>query len=91
MEFENHPSLLERGFADHDLSVEPTRSEESIVEGVRPIGRSDDDHVGVGIESVHLGEYLIERLFLFLVSACIATSSLLTDRVDLIDEDDARC
>src|SRR6478735_85176 len=64
--------------------------EERRVEDVGPVGRGDDDDVGVGVEAVHLDEDLVERLLALVVTATEARAALATDGVDLVDEDDAR-
>jgi hypothetical protein len=46
--------------------------------------------VGVGFESVHLDEQLVQRLLALVVATAEASAALPTDRVDLVDEDDAR-
>jgi hypothetical protein len=50
--------------------------------------RSEDDHVCVGLASVHLDEDLVEGLLPFLVSAADITFASSTDCIDLIDEHD---
>jgi hypothetical protein len=49
-----------------------------------------DDHALARIEAVHLGEQLIERLLALLVAAERALHARLAERVELVDEDDAR-
>ena len=41
-----------------------------------------------GLEAVHLGEHLVERLLALVVAAAEAGAALAADRVDLVDEDD---
>ena len=60
------------------------------VEDVRPVRGRDDDHAGVRVEAVHLDEDLVERLLALVVRAAEARAALAPDRVDLVDEDDAR-
>src|SRR6185436_21057140 len=43
-----------------------------------------------GVEAVHLNEDLVEGLLALVVRSAEAGATLATDRVDLIDEDDAR-
>ena len=45
---------------------------------------------GAFAEAVHLDEQLVERLLAFVVAAAHACAALTADRVDLVDEDDAR-
>ncbi len=78
------------GAVDDDLAVEAARPQQRRIEHVRPVGRGDQDHAGVLIEAVHLDEQLVQRLFALVVAAAEAGAALAADRVDLVDEDDAR-
>jgi hypothetical protein len=44
----------------------------------------------VALEAVHLDQQLVERLLALVVAAAEAGAALAADRVDLVDEDDAR-
>jgi hypothetical protein len=55
-----------------------------------PVRRGDDDHVGRGIEPVHLDQDLVEGLLPLVVAAAEAGAALAANGVDLVDEDDAR-
>ena len=59
------------------------------VEHVGAVGRRDDDDALVGLEAVHLDEELVQRLLALVVPAAEARAAVATDRVDLVDEDDA--
>ncbi len=55
------------------------------------VRRGDDDDAFVRLEAIHLHEELVQRSALALVvPAAEARASMTTDRVDLVDEDDAR-
>ena len=83
------PALHVRAVED-DLAVEPAGPQQRRVEDVGPVGRGDDDDVGVGVEAVHLDEDLVEGLLALVMAATEAGATLAADRVDLVDEDDAR-
>ena len=59
--------------------------------GVEDVGavrrRHHHDALG-GLEAVHLGEHLVERLLALVVPAAEAGAALAADGVDLVDEDD---
>ena len=80
----------EIGRADRDLAVEPAGAQQRRVEDVGPVGGRDEDDVGARVEAVHLDEQLVERLLALVVAAAEARAALAADRVDLVDEDDAR-
>ncbi len=75
---------------EHYLAIEATGADQRRVEHVGAVGRRDHDHVGVGVKAVHLDQDLVERLLALVVRAAQASTTLAADRVDLVDEDDAR-
>ncbi len=81
---------LDVGRIDHDLAVEASRPEECGVEHVGSVGGGDQDHAFVGLEAVHLDQQLVERLLAFVVSATEPGTTVPSDGIDLVDEDDAR-
>jgi hypothetical protein len=74
----------------HDLAVEAARAQQRRIEHVRTVGRGDDDDAGRAFEAVHLDQQLVQRLLALVVAAAEAGAALATDRVDFVDEDDAR-
>ena len=78
------------GPVEDDLAVEAARAQQRRVEDVGSVGGGDDDHVRVRVEAVHLDEDLVEGLLALVVRAAEAGAALAADRVDLVDEDDAR-
>ena len=74
-----------------DSAIETSRTQESRIEHLRAVGRRDHDHPDRGIEPVHLGEDLIERLLALVVAAAEAADcarSRTADRIQFVDEDD---
>src|SRR6476661_9594397 len=84
-----HASTHVRPVQD-DLPVEASRSKQRRVEDVRPVRGGHDDDVRVRVEPVHLDEDLVQGLLALVVTAAEAGATLAADRVDLIDEHDAR-
>src|SRR5262249_47081360 len=78
------------GPRNHDTPVEATGAQDGRVEHVGPVGGGDDDDALVRLETVHLDEQLVERLLALVVTAAETRAAVATDRVDLVDEDDAR-
>ena len=72
------------------LAIEAAGTEQRRIEHLGPVGRAHDDHALARVEAVHLGEQLIERLLALLVAAERALHARLAERVELVDEDDAR-
>ncbi len=90
VDVEDLVATLDVGPIEDDLAVEPARAQERRVEDVRTVGGRDHDHVRVGVEAVHLDQDLVEGLLALVVRAAETGAALATDRVDLVDEDDAR-
>ena len=90
MDIENRASALDIRPIEDDLPVEPARPQQCGIEHVRPVGGRDHDHVRAAVEPVHLDQDLVECLLALVVAAAETGAALATDRVDLIDEDDAR-
>ena len=70
-------------------SKRPGRSSAGSSTSGRFVARHDDDALA-RVEPVHLGEQLVERLLALLVAADRALHARLAERVELVDEDDAR-
>ena len=73
-----------------DVAVEAARAQHRGVEHVGAVRRRDDDHALVRLEAVHLDEQLVQGLLALVVAAAETRAAVPADRVDLVDEDDAR-
>ena len=78
---------LPSGYAYLDLPVEPPRPPQRRIDGVLPVGGSDDYDVPSVVESVHEGEELRHDPPLDLAVNVVPVGC---DRVDLVQEHDAR-
>ena len=78
------------GQRHHHLAVKTARSQQRRIEHVGPVGRGNDDHPRTGLESVHFDQQLVERLLALVVATSQARAALATNRVDFVDEHDAR-
>ena len=76
------------GNPDLNLPVEPSRPAQGWIDGVRPVGSSDDHHFSARLHAVHQSQKLSYHPALHLARYLF---SLGGDGVDLIDEDDRRC
>ena len=70
-------------------SKRPGRSKRGI-QHVGAVGRGDQDDALVRFEAVHLDQELVQRLLALVVAAAEAGAAMAADRVDFVDEDDAR-
>jgi hypothetical protein len=90
VDLEDLEATLHVGPVEDDLAVEAAGSQQGRVEHVGPVGGGHHDHVGVRVEAVHLDKDLVERLLALVMATAQAGAALAADRVDLVDEDDAR-
>ena len=77
---------------DDDLPVEAAGPQERLIEHLRTVRRRHDDDALRRVEAVHLGQELVQGLLALVVAADEpgAARARLADRVELVDEDDAR-
>ena len=80
---------------DGDAPVEAARARERAVEHIGAVGGGEHDDARVAVEAVHLSQDLIECLLALVVAAAAhaaarAARARAADRVDLVNEDDAR-
>ncbi len=71
-------------------AVKTPRPQQRRIEHVRPVGRGHQDDAFVRLKAVHLDQQLIQSLLALVVSAAQACAAMASDRVDFVDEDDAR-
>mmetsp|Transcript_32035 Transcript_32035/g.59641 ORF Transcript_32035/g.59641 Transcript_32035/m.59641 type:complete len:249 (+) Transcript_32035:866-1612(+) len=83
-------AALEIRETDLDAAIETARTEESRVKNVGTVGGSENNDSGVTLETVHLGEDLVQSLFTLVVTSGNTGTTLTTNRINLINEDDAR-
>ena len=88
MHLENLVATLEIWALDRDLPVEAARAQKGRVEDVRPVGGGDQDHAGVDVETVHLDQHLVERLFALVMAAAETRAAMPTDGIDFVNEND---
>ena len=89
MHTENLLALLHVGQTYIDLTVETTGTHQSLVKYIGTVGCSQHDHTGIGLESIHLGEHLVQRILALVVArkTCILATCT-ADSVNLVDEYD---
>ena len=87
--FKNREATFDIRRINGDLTVEATRTHQSGVQDIRSVGRGNDDDAAVSFETIHLGEQLVQGLLPFVVAATDAGTTLATDSVDLVNEDQA--
>src|SRR5699024_8426963 len=73
-----------------NLPVETAWAQQRRVQNIRAVRRSDQDNTFAVAEAVHLYQQLVEGLLALIVSTTGSGSTLATNRVDLVDEDDTR-
>ena len=82
-------TALEVGKINGDLTIETAGTEEGLIENIDTVGGGNGDNAGVAIETVHLDEDLVDGLLALVVATGETGTTLTTDGIDLINEDDA--
>ena len=90
MDAEDFFAAFHVGQIDGDLAIETARAQQRGIENVRAVRRRDDDDAFLRIEAVHLDEQRVQRLLALVVSAADTVAAMAADRVDFVDENDAR-
>mmetsp|Transcript_4107 Transcript_4107/g.10463 ORF Transcript_4107/g.10463 Transcript_4107/m.10463 type:complete len:282 (-) Transcript_4107:535-1380(-) len=79
------------GLVHSDLPVEATGADQRGVEHIRAVCARQHNDASRRAEPVHLDQQLVECVLALVIAAALpATTALAPNRVDLVDEDDAR-
>ena len=87
---ENRFAAVDVGPIDNHDAVESAGPQQRGVERLRPVGCRHDDHAAVRVKTVHFHQQLIQRLLALIVAAGDVAGPRLPQRIQLVDEDDAR-
>ena len=77
--------------ADHNLAVKSTWTQQCLVKNIWAVGCCNDDDTIIHIKTIHLNEQLVQRLLTLVMTATETRATLATNRINLINENDARC
>ena len=72
-----------------DLAIESAWTQQCRIKHVRTVGCSDDDDPFAAFKTIHFYEQLIQGLLALIMTAAEACTTMATDRVYLVNEDDA--
>ncbi len=75
---------------DKHLTVEASRPQQRLVERFGAVGGRHHNHARIRVEAVHLHQQCVQRLFAFVMPTDDASPACLAQRIQLVDEDDAR-
>src|SRR6056300_1748280 len=73
-----------------NLTVETTRSQKSVIKDIDTVCGGDDYDTSLIVEPIHFGEKLVNGLLALVIRGHVSTTTLLTDSINLINEDDTR-
>src|SRR5574344_1950270 len=74
----------------HDyLPVEAARTQQRAVQYIGPVGGTQDNHSGIGLETSHLDQQLVEGLLALIIDRTHVDTALAADGVQLINKDNA--
>jgi hypothetical protein len=57
------------GAIDQHLAIKPPRTQQGGIEHLRAIGSGEQDHASARVETIKLGEQLVEGLLLLIIAA----------------------
>ena len=89
MHAQNLQPAVQVGQFHGDAAVEAAGAQQRLVEDLGAVRRAEHDDALLGVESVHLGQQLVQRLLALVVAADAGAVALLADGVDFVDEHDA--
>src|SRR3989304_9195711 len=75
------------GQVDNYSSVETAWTQQRFIKNIRAVGRCNQDHSFVRIETVHFNQNLVQGLLSFIMSSADTRSAMAADSVDLVNED----
>ncbi len=90
MDFQNLLAADDVRVRHNDLAIEPARTQQRRIEHVRPVGSRNQDDAFVGFKAIHLDQQLVQRLLTLVITAAEPGAAMTANRVDFVDEDDAR-
>mmetsp|Transcript_254 Transcript_254/g.544 ORF Transcript_254/g.544 Transcript_254/m.544 type:complete len:310 (-) Transcript_254:755-1684(-) len=82
-------TALEVGKVNSDLAVETARTEEGLIKDVNAVRGGNGNDAGVAVESIHLDKDLVDGLLTLVVTTGETGTTLTTDGINLINENDA--
>ena len=90
MHFQNALAALYIGRVHHNLAVEATRAQQRRVQNIHAVRGGNKHHGVVLVKAVHFNKQLIQRLLAFIMAATHTSTTLTTNGVNLVDEDNGR-
>jgi len=87
VDFQNCLTALHIGTIKCHAAVKTTGTQKGGVENIGTVGRSNNDNVGVGVETIHFNEHLIECLLTFIVRTTQTCAALTAYCINFIYKD----
>ena len=90
MDANDFGTAAEVGEVHRDFTIEMAGAEEGLVKHIHSVRVGDGGDSKVSVKAVHLNEESVQRLLALVMSSTHTVSTVATDRIDLIDKDQAR-
>mmetsp|Transcript_7856 Transcript_7856/g.23167 ORF Transcript_7856/g.23167 Transcript_7856/m.23167 type:complete len:226 (+) Transcript_7856:1406-2083(+) len=90
MHAEDTLATLEVGKVNSDLAIKATRAEKGLIQNVNTVRSGNGDDAWIAIESIHLHKDLVDGLLTLVIATSEASTTLTTNRINLINENNAR-
>jgi len=75
--------------ANHYLTVKTPRTQQRLIEHIGTVGCGNHDDTGIGLESIHLDQQLVECLFALIIATAHTGTTMTSDRINFVDENNA--
>ena len=89
VDFQGLETARQIGPVHHNAAVEAAGTQQSLVQHLGPVGGGQHNDALGGVEAIHFGQQLVQRLLPLVVAAHAGVAGL-ADGVDFIDKDDGR-
>ena len=89
MNFQHLLAARDIGQTNGDLTVKAAGTQQGRVQYVWTVGRGDDDDAFIGFKTIHFDQKLVQGLLTLIIATTETGTTVTTDGVDFVDEDDA--
>ena len=72
----------------NNLPVKTARAKQRRIKHIRTVGCRDQDHPFIRLKTIHFNKHLIQGLFAFVIAAAKTSTTMPSNRVNFVNEDD---
>ena len=90
MHFEDFLAANNIGVRHNHLTVKTTGAQQRRIQYVGTVGCGNQDNAFIGLKTVHFNQQLVQCLLSLIIAAAETGTTMATDRINLINENNAR-